>query len=39
MFPQNVGRLVLDGVEDAVDTYAGEFLTNLKWAAALFMSA
>jgi hypothetical protein len=29
MFPQNVERIVVDGVVDALDYYAGEYRTNL----------
>jgi hypothetical protein len=29
MFPQNVERLVLDGVVDAPDYYSGEYQANL----------
>jgi hypothetical protein len=29
MFPESVERIVVDGVVDALDYYAGEYRTNL----------
>jgi hypothetical protein len=29
MFPQNVERIVVDGVFNALDYYSGEYRTNL----------